>query len=446
MKTKAKTDTTVEIRKVAKEAYIYGFPLVDNYRIQHAYFVDQGNPEYKTSWNRIHHDGAASTTEQGGQIQLADTPASYLGADLRHEPLVISVPDVDDGRYYSVQFVDLYTHNFAYIGSRTTGNRAGKYLLVGPGWNGAKPPGIAQVIRSETEFAFLHFRTQQFNAADLERVRRVQSGYQVQTYSEFMGRTGAAPSATSFLQPLDHFEERTTLQFFNVLNFVLRYCPAHPSEDAMLARFARFGIMAGSRFEVRLFSPEMRQAFRAGIGDAWLAHAQLLKAIAAGTVSVDQLFGTRDHLANNYQLRMTAAAAGIYGNSAEEAFYRTHYLDGSGRPLDTRAARYVLRFAPDGLPPVNAFWSLALYELPAQSVYANPLNRYLINSDMLPELNRDADGGLTIHVQHSSPGAEREANWLPSPRGPIKVALRLYWPKAEVLDGRWKAPVLRRVH
>jgi hypothetical protein len=110
--------------------------------------------------------------------------------------------------------------------------------------------------------------------------------------------------------------------------------------------------------------------------------------------------------------------------------------------LDGGKARYTLRFPPDGLPPINAFWSITLYRLPESLLYANPLDRYLINSPMLPSLKRDPDGGLTIHVQHESPGVDRESNWLPAPRGPFVIYMRLYWPKSEALDGRWRRPEL----
>jgi hypothetical protein len=141
---------------------------------------------------------------------------------------------------------------------------------------------------------------------------------------------------------------------------------------------------------------------------------------------------------------MAAAAYGIYGNSEEEALYPTYFTDAHGQPLDASRHRYRLRFAPDALPPANAFWSLTLYELPASLLVANPLDRYLINSSMLPDLQRDPDGSITLYLQHDSPGAEKEANWLPAPDGPFWTILRLYWPKPEALDGRWRQPPLTK--
>jgi hypothetical protein len=152
-------------------------------------------------------------------------------------------------------------------------------------------------------------------------------------------------------------------------------------------------------------------------------------------------FGTREYLNGNYLYRMAAAVLGIYGNSKDEAIYPVYFVDDAKKPL-SGANRYTLRFAPGQLPPVTAFWSLTLYELPSSLLSANPLNRYLINSPMLPDLRRDADGGVSLYVQHDTPGAGKEANWLPAPNSPFFTVLRLYWPQPEALDGQWKAPPL----
>jgi hypothetical protein len=151
----------------------------------------------------------------------------------------------------------------------------------------------------------------------------------------------------------------------------------------------------------------------------------------------------REFLKNNYLYRFRGTVAGIWGNAKEEAIYPAYYNDSKGQPVDGQN-RYTLRFAPNDLPPVNAFWSLTMYNLPARLLVANPINRYLINSPMLPDLKKDTDGGLTLHIQHDSPGKNRESNWLPAPDGPFLMALRLYWPKPEALDGTWKQPPLER--
>lgn len=444
----AATLSNDEARTIAKEATIYGFPLVDSYRIQHSYFVDRGGPEYKANWNTLFNNARVYTPDDKSiQTPNSDTPYSYVGVDLRAEPVVFTVPEVEKGRYYALQFIDMYTFDFAYVGSRATGNGAGSYLLAGPKWKGKKPKGIKAVIPSETEFAFVLYRTQLFDPADIENVKKIQAGYKVQTLSQFLG-TPAPPAAPAvdFVKPLTPEQERSSLQFFSALNFILRFCPTHPSETALMARFARIGVGAGKPFDANALSPEMRKALEDGMADAWKAFAEYKETqIDTGKKASGDTFGTRAALKNNYMDRMGAAILGIYGNAKQEAMYPAYFVDATKQKLDG-ANRYALRFAPGQLPPVNAFWSLTIYELPASLLYANPLNRYLINSPMVPNLKRDADGGITLYVQNESPGPDKEANWLPAPKGPFFAVMRLYWPKSDALNGKWKAPPLARAN
>jgi hypothetical protein len=438
--------STDEARALAKEATIYGYPVVDHYRIQHSYFVDRAGPEYKGPWNQVHNSARVYTPEDRAiQSPNSDTPYSFIGADLRAEPLVISVPAVDPGRYYSLQFVDAYTHNFAYVGSRTTGNGAGRYLLAGPGWSGEKPEGVASVIRSETEFAYVMLRTQLFGPQDIGKVKEVQAGYRVQTLSAYLGRPAPVAPAIDFPRPQSVAEQRSSLEFFKLLNFALQFCPPHPSEQALMQRLARLGVGAGRPIDMQALSPEMKTAIEAGMADAWQALAGLDKQLASGEITSGDLFGSRERLRNNYLFRMRAAVGGIYGMDKEEALYPIYYVDATGRRLDGAGQRYTLRFPPGQLPPVNAFWSLTLYELPSRTLIKNPLDRYLINSPMLPQLKRDDDGGITLHIQHDSPGKDKESNWLPAPQGPFFTSLRLYWPKPEALNGEWKRPALASI-
>jgi hypothetical protein len=203
----------------------------------------------------------------------------------------------------------------------------------------------------------------------------------------------------------------------------------------------------GAPFDPSSLSPEIRTAIEAGMADAWQEFGEFRKEqIDTLKVTSGQLFGTREFLQNDYLKRMAGAVLGIYGNSREEAMYPSYFVDGARKPLDGSQGGYRLRFAPGQLPPVDAFWSLTLYQLPQSLLYANPINRYLINSPMLDSLKRDADGGITIDVQHASPGAGRESNWLPAPNGPFWLVLRLYRPRAEAIDGGWTQPPLRAVN
>jgi len=434
-----------EARAIAKEAYVYGYPMVDSYRIQHAYFVDRSNREYRGGWNAVHSIARVFTPDDKAvQTPNSDTPYSMIGLDLRAEPIILSVPMIESKRYFSIQMIDAYTFNFDYIGSRTTGNGGGDFLVAGPGWKGVTPPGITKVIRSETDLVLAIYRTQLFDAGDIENVKKIQAGYKAQPLSAFVGAPPPkAQPAISFINPLPQEKQRTSLDFFNILNFVLQFCPVVPSERELMARFARIGVGAGKVLDFSKLSPEFKSAIEQGMAEAWRDLAMLQKRVDAHEVTSGDMFGTREYLKNNYLYRMAAAVLGIYGNSKQEALYPIYSVDSNGQKLDG-TFNYVVRFAPGQLPPVNAFWSLTMYELPTSLLVANPIKRYLINSPMLPKLNRDADGGLTLLIQNRSPGTGKEANWLPAPKGPFMMAMRLYWPKAEALEGKWTAPPLRR--
>src|SRR5271166_6377623 len=270
----ARAETSIspeEARAIAKEAYIYGFPMVDSYRIEHAYFVDRANPEFKAPWNQIHNIPRVYTpADTAIQTPNSDTPYSFAGLDLRAEPIVLTVPVIEKNRYFSVQLIDAYTFNFAYIGSRATGNDGGSFLIIGPSWNGETPKGVKKVIRSETELVLAAYRTQLFNPDDLDNVKKVQAGYKAEPLSAFLGQPAptAAP-AIDFIKPLTPDEEKTSLEFFNTLNFTLQYCPTNPSETELMARFAKIGVGAGKTFDGSTLSPEVKAAITQGMADAW---------------------------------------------------------------------------------------------------------------------------------------------------------------------------------
>jgi len=436
-----------EARAIAKEAYIYGYPMVDGYRVQYTYFDDRQHPEFKGPRNQVHSTARVYTPADTAIVgPNSDTPYSTLGMDLRTEPLVLTVPKIEPNRYFSIQLIDAYTFNFDYIGTRTTGNDGGSFLVVGPNWKGEIPQGIKRVFRSDTFLALAAYRTQLFDPADIENVKMVQAGYKVQPLSEFLGQEAPKPApAIEFIKPLTPEAQRTSADFFNILNFILQFCPTDPSETELMARFARIGIGAGRHFDTAQLSPEMKTAIEQGMADAWAEFAAFKKTkFDTGEVTFGDVFGTRQYLKNNFLYRFAAGAIGLYGNSKQEAMYPYYAIDSEGQLL-TGSKRYTLRFAPGQLPPVNAFWSVTMYESPRSQLYANPLNRYLINSSMLPQLKRDPDGGLTLDIQNESPGKEREANWLPAPKGPFVMAMRLYWPKSEAVDGKWTAPSVSSV-
>jgi hypothetical protein len=439
--------TPSEARAIAKQAYTYGFPIVDNYRIMFAYWVDKSGTEYKGPINTIQNTaGVYGPEDKAIQTPNSDTPYSFAWLDLRAEPMVLTLPAIEKSRYYSVQLIDAYTYNFDYLGTRTTGNDGGSFLVAGPNWKGEIPKGIKKVLNADTQFVLALYRTQLFNADDLDNVKKIQAGYKVQPLSAFLGQPApeAAPTI-DFVKPLTPEEEKTSLGFFNILNFVLQFCPTLPSEKQLMTRFAEIGVGAGKTFSPEKLSPELKSAIEDGRTDAWQDLAELQKQVDAGKVTSGDLFGTRQFLKNNYLYRFAGAVLGIYGNSKQEALYPAYFVDARGQLLDGSKGDYQLTFAKGQLPPVNAFWSLTMYDLPQRLLVANPLKRYLINSPMLPNLKRDTDGGLTLYIQHDSPGKEKESNWLPAADGPFFMILRIYLPQQAAQDGTWKQPPLNRM-
>jgi hypothetical protein len=371
--------------------------------------------------------------------------------DLRAEPVVLSVPAVDPKRYYSVMLCDGNTYNYGYIGTRATGSEAGDYMVVGPDWKGATPSGIKQVFRSSTQFSVAGYRTQLFNADDLDGVKKVQAGYKVQTLSAYLNQTPPPPAPAIEFPKID--KELVKTNFFDYLDFALQFAPAEANETEIRAQLARIGVGPGKTFNFKDLPLEQKLEIGLGMKEGQKkvddAVANAGKAINGWRVS--SLPGDSAHYNGDWLMRSTTAQAGIYGNDAAEAMYPFTRVDSDGQTLDGSKSNYTLTFPPGQQPPVNAFWSLTMYDGKTQLLIENSINRYLINSPMLPSMKTNADGSLTLYIQNKSPGADKEANWLPAPDGPIYLLMRLYWPKTEAPsilpagDGTWQPPGVKRV-
>ncbi|HEX5065998.1 MAG TPA: DUF1254 domain-containing protein, partial [Myxococcota bacterium] len=260
--------TRDETQAIVQEAYVYGFPLVDNYRVLYTYAVDTKSPEYKGPFNTITNIARVYTPEDTAiQTPNSDTPYSFAALDLRAEPIVLTLPAIEKNRYYSVQLVDLYTYNFGYLGTRTTGNDGGSFMIAGPGWQGETPKGVAKVIRADTELALALFRTQLFGPDDLDNVKKVQAGYKVQPLSAFLGKPAPPPAPKlDFIPPLAPKEERNSPRFFEILAFVLNLSPALPDEVALRERFEKIRVVPGGKpFTLDGLSKEERIGFVKGM-------------------------------------------------------------------------------------------------------------------------------------------------------------------------------------
>jgi hypothetical protein len=436
-----------ETKAIAEEGFIYGLPIVMNYAVMQEFSVDKSSGQYKAPFNTMFNDARVFTYKDTAVVTPnSDTPYSMVWLDLRAEPMVISVPAVPKERYYSVQLIDGNTYNYGYIGTRATGPDAGDYLVVGPDWKGEKPAGITEVFTSTTPFALTVFRTQLFNADDMPNVVKVQAGYKAQPLSAFLNQP--APAAAPKVDFLPATTQGIKDNFFAYLDAALAFVPITPETKALRGRLASIGIGPGKTFDFKDLSLEHKAAVLLAMkeGDDKIDKYLTTEQKSVNGWKIGSLFGDRQFFNGNWLVRAAAAKAGIYGNDSVEATYPMTRVDADGDTLDGSKHNYRLTFPARQFPPVNAFWSVTMYDGKTQLLIENPINRYLINSPMLPELKKGEDGSLTLYIQKDSPGADKESNWLPAPDGPIYLVMRLYWPKTEppsILPagkGTWSPP------
>jgi hypothetical protein len=440
-----------EAKAIAEEGFIYGLPIVMNYAVMYEYSVDKNSGQYKAPFNQIKNEARVYTYKDTAVITPnSDTPYSLLFMDLRAEPIVLSVPAVEKTRYYSVMLCDGNTFNYGYIGSRATGNEAGDYMVVGPDWQGATPAGIKKVFRSTTQFSAAAYRTQLFNAEDMPNVEKVQAGYKVQPLSAYLKQPAAVAAAAIDFPKAN--AELVKKNFFEYLDFALQFAPAGPEEKEIRAKLARIGVGAGKTFDFK----DLPLAHKIEIGLGMKeGEEKVEKYLASGQRDVNgwkigSLFGDRQFYNGDWLKRAAAAKGGIYGNDAVEAVYPMAKALANGEVLDGSKHKYTITFPAGQFPPVDAFWSVTMYDGKSQLLIENPINRYLINSPMLPGMKKNADGSLTLYIQNKSPGADKESNWLPAPNGDIYLVMRLYWPKTEAPsilpagNGTWQPPAIVR--
>jgi hypothetical protein len=447
--TRAEWPNLIETKAIAEEGFIYGLPIVMNYAVMYEYCVNKNSGQYKAPFNEINNEARVFTYKDTAIITPnSDTPYSLLWLDLRAEPMVLSVPNVEKSRYYSVMLCDGNTFNYGYIGSRATGSEAGDYLVVGPGWQGITPPGIQKVFQSSTQFSLAAYRTQLLNPADMPNVVKVQAGYKGQPLSAYLKQT-APPAAPPIDFPkID--KEMVKKNFFEYLDFALQFAPAGPEERIIREKLERIGVGPGKTFALKDLPLEHKLEIGLGMKDGdekvekYLSGA---KSINGWTIT--SLFGDRLFFSGDWLKRAAAAKGGIYGNNAVEAVYPLAKTLANGEVVDGSKHNYTLTFAAEEYPPVDAFWSVTMYDGKTQLLIENPINRYLINAPMVPAMKKNADGSLTLYIQNKSPGSDKEANWLPAPDGPIYLVMRLYWPKAtppSILppgEGTWQPPGLQ---
>jgi len=419
------------VSEIAREAFLFGLPTVDLYRILHDFALDPASPEFKAPLNEVFHSRRLADPRDRSIVAMnVDTPYSYAWLDLRAEPVVLTMPAFEPQRYVSAQLIDLYTYIAGYISPRTNGHRGGEFLIARPSWTGEAAAGM-RVFRCLTELCLVLIRTQLFDEEDMPNVAAIQDAVSVRPLSATQGQD--SPRAAGALEPIAPVDVRAApdLRFFDVLAWMLALMPALPEDRALRLRMARIGVRPGARCDLPASSQQPALAgMRAGMQEI-LERSKRVR-------SSGEIFGSREFFAGDHLARATGAFLGILGNAAEEYLGVGYQADAHGRPFDG-ARRYTITFAPGDLPPVAAFWSITVYDAD-KHLYANEIDRYVISSRHVARMNRDLDGGVTIDVQHDAPAPGRVANWLPCPPGPFGLTFRTYLPGEAIRSGAWSPP------
>ena len=371
-----------------------------------------------------------------------DTLYSSAWLDLTGGPVVVSAGADPDGRYYELPMYDMWTDVFAVPGQRTTGTEAGSWAVIPPGWQGDLPSDVDR-IDSPTPYVWIIGRTQTNGPADYPTVHKIQDTFLVTPLSHWGGQ---APPVTAVTDPdvdmetppLDQVNSMSAENFFDYGLGRMTLHPPHLTDWSLLAQMRRLGLVAGARFAD--LDPAVRSALHDVPAAALQAMQQAFPRIADVVNGWQMNIDTMGVYGNFYVKRAIVAMVGLGANSAEDAVYPVLMADADGKPL-TGDNDYMLHFDQTELPPVHAFWSVTMYDAEGFQA-ANSLNRFAIGDR--DALQYNADGSLDLYIQHTSPGPDKEANWLPAPQGPLGITMRLYSPKASVLNGSWAPPAVRR--
>jgi hypothetical protein len=430
-----------EARSIATDAYLYFYPFVtmDLTRKQ-AINTDPRTGGIGGPPNTFVNLEAYPTADV--MRPNFDTLYSSGWIDLTREPMVISVPDTG-GRYYLIPMLDMWTDVFASPGWRTTGTKAANFLLTPPGWNGKVPAGFTR-INAPTPQVWIIGRTKTDGPADYAAVHAIQKGFKITPLSGW-GKPPVAvkqnidPSVDVKTPPKKQVDTMTGDKFFAYAAELLKVNPPHVTDEPIIARLKRIGLEAGKSFDIARVDPSVRKAIDDAPAQAQKLMEWKMPTLARVVNGWSMNTDTMGVYGNYYLKRAMVAQAGLGANLPEDAIYPLNLGDENGKPLDG-ANKYVIRFTKEDAPPVEAFWSVTLYD-PEGFQVANPINRFAVSSWM--PFKRDADGSLTLYIQNENPGGDRESNWLPAPKGPFNLTMRLYAPKSEALTGLWNPPPVR---
>jgi hypothetical protein len=435
-----------EARQIAYEAYVYTYPMVlmDLTRLQMSN-IEAGKIPGRGPMMTFTHNRAFPEANNREVVRPNfDTLYSFAWLDLTREPAIISVPDIQ-GRYYMLPLLDMWTDVFAIIGTRATGTKAGHYAIIGPDWSGKLPASFIR-IDAPTPYVWVVGRTQTNGPKDYSAVHKIQDAYKLIPLSQW-GITPQSikvkidPEVDMKTPPLDQTHNMPAKTYFEHAAELMKVHPPHITDQAIVARMRRIGLETGKSLNFDKLDSLVQQSLEKAGKDGLRAMQARFKRLGSEVNGWRVATSNLGVYGNDYLDRAVIAMVGLATNPPEEAIYPVNFADSEGKLVDGNN-NYVLHFKKDQLPPVDAFWSITMYdEVGFHS--ANPLNRFALGDR--DDLIYNSDGSLDIYVQHESPGKAKEPNWLPSPKGPLGITLRLYLPRIEALDGHWVPPPIKRM-
>ncbi|HYG84750.1 MAG TPA: DUF1254 domain-containing protein [Azospirillum sp.] len=438
--------TEAEAHAIGVDAYIYFYPLItmDVTRRQ-ATNIEPGKMFGRGPMNMFVNVPEFPPANFRDVVRPNfDTLYSIAWLDMSKEPVVITAPDTD-GRYYLLPMLDMWTDVFASPGWRTTGTQAGNFLVTPPGWNGTVPAGVTR-INAPTPYVWVIGRTKTDGPPDYDAVHKIQAGYKVTMLSDW-GKTPRPvevkidPSVDMKTAPKVQVDTMPAGKYFAYAAELLKTNLPHLTDEPIIAQMKRIGIEPGQSFDIEKVSPAVRNGLAAAPEAARKLMEWKVPTLARVANHWSMNTDTMGVYGNYYLKRAIVAQLGLGANVPEDAVYPLNLGDEDGRPLDG-ANKYVLHFEKGATPPVNAFWSVTLYDSEGFQV-ANSLNRFAVSSWM--PLTYNPDGSLDLYLQNESPGKDKEANWLPAPKGGFNLTMRLYSPKSEIVTGRWNPPPVKKV-
>jgi hypothetical protein len=438
--------------EIARDAYVYAYPIVtmDVSMRQSTNVPNANTTALRAPINQFAHARTYPRAEDRDVVRYNfDTLYSPVWLDLAPEPIVLSVPDTG-GRYYLLPMLDMWTDVFSVVGLRTTGTKAGNFALVGPGWSGTLPNGMTKIV-TPTPVIWVLGRTQTNGPADYDNVHKVQDGYRLTPLSQWgkaympPASTPVDPAVDNKTPPLVQVNKMDGVAVLGRLAELMTKYPAHANDYPILFRMRQIGFEPGKPFDGSKLDPGLVKTINAAAKDALVDLEQSGKSGAGIGLHVNSWFyqtSTVGTYGTAYKLRAMGTLIGLGVNLPEDAVYPASFVDGEGKPY-SGANRYVLHFDKGKLPPADAFWSVTLYDKDGFQA-PNALSRFALGDR--DKLNFNADGSLDIFIQNESPGADKEANWLPAPKDEFNLAMRLYSPRREALAGSWTPPPVRRLN